>query len=68
MTLMYPNDFDIYGFTPKEETFDVGDYVVDRRTGMLGRVRMRYGELVVAVGGSEYEVVKGDKNESCIQV
>lgn len=56
MTTRYPNDFDIYGFCPKEKVYDVGDYVVDKRTGTMGRVSYFRGEYTVKVGGVNFPI------------
>lgn len=59
MTTMYPNDFDIYGFCPKEEKYGIGDLVVDRRTGVMGRINYGTGgEYTVKVNGTVYPISK----------
>lgn len=61
MTAKYPNDFDIYGFSPVEKEYGYGDYVVDKRTGVVGRVRYVQGVMCVKIDGAAYELEEVEK-------
>lgn len=56
-TVIYPNELDINGFEPIEESYKTGDTVTDRVTGIRGRI-VDHGRLCVSVRGMVYELKK----------
>ena len=56
LSAFYPNDLDIYGFRPVEAATENGDYVVDKYTGVVGRVIYVGGVKGVRAGGSFYTI------------
>ena len=52
----YPNDLDIFGFSPCESVYQVGDWITDARTGTLGKIVRDGRRIVVSVKGIHYEL------------
>ena len=63
MTMLYPNDLDVYGFCPTEAEAERGDLVVDRNTGVMGRITYKGALKGVYAGGVFWEL-KEDQKEA----
>ncbi len=64
MTMLYPNDLDIYGFCPVEADAESGALVVDRNTGVCGRVAYMSGIKGVYTGGV-FWAIEEEKHKEC---
>lgn len=61
MTMLYPNDLDLYGFCPIETAAEIGDWVTDKRTGIMAKVRFLGNIKGVYTRGVFYEIREEEK-------